>query len=137
LFLIALEADVASLAHPDSGAGASGRDIRETAMADEDEDVHRIEIRAQTVEALRAFLDGTDVDLGCRPAVRRQSGELVVEVYATMPQVNRLRVARSASGVTLNVVENATQTGRARQAEVGSGNRFSTRQAPRGLGIKE
>ena len=106
-------------------------------MADEDEDVHRIEIRAQTVEELRSFLDGTDVDLGCRPAVRRQAGELVVEVYATMPQVNRLRVARSASGVTLNIVENATQTGRARQAEVSSGNRFSSRQAPSGLGIKE
>ena len=60
-----------------------------------------------------------------------------MEVYATMPQVNRLQVARSASGVTLNIVENATQTGRARQAEVSSGNRFSSRQALSGLGIKE
>jgi hypothetical protein len=106
-------------------------------MSNEDDDVHRIEIRAQTVEALRAFLDGTDVDLGCRPAVRRQAGELVVDVYATMPQVNRLRAARGAAGVTLHVVENATQTGRARQAEVSSGNRFSRRQALSGLGIKE
>ena len=102
-----------------------------------DEDVYRIEIRAQTVEALHSFLDGTDVDLGCRPAVRRQSGKLVVEVYATMPQVNRLQVTRSAAGVTLNIVENATQTGQARQAEVSSGNRFSSRQALRGLGSKE
>jgi hypothetical protein len=106
-------------------------------MSTEDDDVHRIEIRAHTVEALRAFLDGTDVDLGCRPAVRRQSGELVVEVYATMPQVTRLRGARSAAGVTLNIVENATQTGRARQAEVSSGNRFARRQALGGLGVKE
>jgi hypothetical protein len=104
-----------------------------------DGDVHRIELRAQTVEELRSFLDGaTDLDLGCRPAVRRQpSGELVVEVYATMPQVDRLRTARSAAGVTVSVVENASQTGRARQAEVGSRNRFSSRQTPRGLGIKE
>ena len=102
-----------------------------------DEDVHRIELRAQTVEELRSFLDGADLDLGCRPAVRRQSGELVVDVYATMPQVGRLRVSRSASGVTVNVVENATQTGRARQAEVGSGNRLAHGLAPRGLGIKE
>ena len=102
-----------------------------------DEDVYRIEIRAQTVEALRSFLNGTDVDLGCRPAVHRQSGELVVEVYATMPQVNRLQVARRAAGVTLNIVENATQTGQARQAEISSGNRFSSRQALRGLGSKE
>ena len=102
-----------------------------------DEDVYRIEIRAQTVEELHSFLDGTDMDLGCRPAVRRQSGELVMEAYATMPQVNRLQVARSASGVTLNIVENATQTGQARQAEVSAGNRFSSRQALRGLGSKE
>src|SRR3954453_12225723 len=103
-----------------------------------DEDVHRIELRAQTVEELRSFLDGTDLDLGCRPAVRRQpSGELVVEVYATMPQLDRLRATRSASGVSVSVVENATQTGRARQAEVGPQNRFSGRQAPSGLGIKE
>jgi hypothetical protein len=102
-----------------------------------DEDMHRIELRAQTVEELRSFLDGTDLDLGCRPAVRRKSGELVVEVYATMPQVSRLQASRSTSNVTLHVVENATQVGQARQAEVGSGNRFSSRQAPSGLGIKE
>jgi hypothetical protein len=102
-----------------------------------EEDVHRIEIRAHTVEELRAVLDGMDVDLGCRPVVRRQASEVVVEVYATLSQVNRLQAARSASGVTLTIVENATQTGRARQAEVSSSNRFSRRQALRGLGIKE
>jgi hypothetical protein len=102
-----------------------------------DEDVHRIEIRAHTVEALRSFLNGMDVDLGCRPVVRRHAGELVMEVYATLAQVNRLQAARSASGVTLHIVENATQTGLARQAEVSSGNRFASRQALRGLGIKE
>ena len=102
-----------------------------------DEAVHRIEIRARTVEELRAFLDGTDVDLGCRPVVRRQSGALVVDVYATLSQANRLQTARSAAGVTLNIVENATQTGLARQAEVSSGNRFASRQALSGLGIKE
>jgi hypothetical protein len=39
--------------------------------------------------------------------------------------------------VTLHIIENATQTGLARQAEVSSGNRFASRQALRGLGIKE
>jgi hypothetical protein len=108
-----------------------------------DEDLHRIELRAQTVEELRSFLDGIDLDLGCRPAVRRRSGEMVMEVYATMSQVNGLRVSRSASGVTVSVVENATQTGRARQAEVSSENRFSSgnrlsgQLPPSGLGIKE
>lgn len=103
-----------------------------------DEDVHRVELRARTVEELRSLLDGSDLDLGCRPSVRREaSGELVTEVFATMPQVSRLRAARSAPGVTVSVVENASETGRARQAEVGSRNRFAARQRPSGLGIKE
>ena len=102
-----------------------------------DQDVHRVELRAQTVEELRTFLSGTDLDLGCRPAVRRQSGGLVVDAYATMPQIDGLRTSRNASGVTINVVENASQTGRARQGEVAAGNRFFGRQVPRGLGIKE
>jgi hypothetical protein len=102
-----------------------------------DEAVHRIEIRAHTVEELRSFLDGTEVDLGCRPVVRRQADALVVEGYATLAQVNRLQAARRAAGVTLTIVENATETGLARQAEVSTGNRFASRQALRGLGIKE
>ena len=101
------------------------------------QDVHRIEVRAKTVDELRSFLDGADLDLGCRPAVRRRSGELVVEAYATMPQLDRLRATRSAPGVSVDVLENATGVGRARQAEVGSRNRFAARQVPRGLGIKE
>jgi hypothetical protein len=110
--------------------------IREDAMSDDD--VHRVELRARTVEELRSLLDGSDVDLGCRPTVRRQpSGELTTEVYATMPQVDRLRSARSAPGVTVSVIENASETGRARQAEVSSRNRFRSRQRPTGLGIKE
>lgn len=103
-------------------------------MAD---DVHRIELRAKSLDELRSFLDGSDMDLGCRPVVRRDGADYVVEVYAPMPQVDRLRSARSAPGVTMTVVENASEVGRARQSEVGSGNRFAARMAPRGLGIKE
>jgi hypothetical protein len=103
-------------------------------MAD---DVHRIELRARSIEELRSFLEGSDMDLGCRPAVRKVGGEYVVEVYSPMPTVERLRSARSASAVTMTVVENASEVGRARQAEVGTGNRFAARIAPRGLGIKE
>ena len=61
-----------------------------------DEDMHRMELRAQTIEELRDFLDGTDLDLGCRPAVRRRSGELIVDVYATMPQIERLQAELGA-----------------------------------------
>ncbi len=102
-----------------------------------DNDVHRIELGAGTIEELRTFLDGTNLDFGCRPVVRREAGELVVEVYATMPQVERLRSARSGTGVSMRVVENATEVGRARQAEIGRGNRFAARRMPKGLGIKE
>lgn len=103
-------------------------------MAD---DVHRIELRAKSIEELRSFLDGADVDLGCRPVARKVGGEYVVEIYAPLQAVERLRSARSAAGINITVVENATEVGRARQAEVGLGNRFAARIAPRGLGIKE
>jgi hypothetical protein len=109
--------------------------VKEDAMADDD--VHRVEVRAKSIEELRSFLEGTDVDLGCRPVVRRVGRDYLVEVYTRMPEVERLRSSRGAAGVTMTVVENASEVGRARQAEVGSGNRFAARTAPRGLGIKE
>jgi hypothetical protein len=102
-----------------------------------DDDLHRIKLRAQTLEELRSFLNGSGFDLGCRPVVRQEGNEFVVEVYAPLPEVDRLRGARSAPGVDVTVVENASEVGRNRQTEVGSGNRFATRQAVRGLGIKE
>jgi hypothetical protein len=96
-----------------------------------------VELRAKSIAELRAFLDGADVDLGCRPVVRKVGEEYVVEIYSPLPNVARLQSARSATGVTTKVIENASEVGRARQAEVGSGNRFAARVAPSGLGIKE
>jgi len=101
------------------------------------EDVHRIELRAKSIEELRSYLEGSEADLGCRPVVRKIGDDYVVEVYAPLPEMERLRTARSMSSVTMNVIENASEVGRARQAEVGSGNRFEARIAPTGLGIKE
>jgi hypothetical protein len=69
--------------------------------------------------------------------VRRRPGELVVEAFATRAQIDGLRASRSATGVVIDIIENASATGRARQSEVGPGNRFASRQVPRGLGIKE
>ena len=102
-----------------------------------DDDMHRIELRAKSVEELRSFLEGVDVDLGCRPVVRKVGDDYVVEAYTPLPAVERLRSGRTASRVTISVVENASEIGRARQQEVGSGNRFAARIAPSGLGIKE
>jgi hypothetical protein len=102
------------------------------------DDVHRVEFRAKSIEELRSFLKGTDVDLGCRPVVRKLKDEYVVEGYAPLAAIEQVRMARSGSPVSINIIENASEIGRARQAEVGSGNRFAGRTAPpRGLGIKE
>jgi len=101
------------------------------------DDIHRVELRAKCIEELRSFLEGANLDLGCRPVVRKVGEEYVVEVYSPLPNFERLRSARSASGVTTKVIENASEVGRARQAEAGSGNRFDAPMAPSGLGIKE
>ena len=103
-------------------------------MAD---DVHRIELRAKSVQELRSFLDGADLDFGCRPVLRRLDDGYVVEVYATLPVIERLRSERSAPGVTMSVVENVSEVGRNRQIEVEPGNRFADGTVPSGLGIKE
>ena len=102
-----------------------------------DEDVHRIELRASTIEELRSFLDASDVDFGCRPMVRRDRGEFVTEVYAPLARIDGLRAALGPSAVTIKIIENATQTGRARQAEVGAQFPLFAGQAPKGLGSKE
>lgn len=101
------------------------------------DDVYRVEIRAKSIEELRSFFGGADWDFGCRPAVRREGGDYVVEVYSPMARIEQVRGLRATSGVTTRVIENASQVGRERQAEVSSGNRFATRRTPSGLGIKE
>lgn len=103
-------------------------------MAD---DLHRIEIRAASIDELRYYLDGAAVAFACRPVARRDGAEYVVDVYAPLAEVERLRSVRVLPGITMNVIENASEVGRARQAEVASGNRFAGRTRPFGLGIKE
>ena len=72
-----------------------------------------------------------------KTVAKKDGDDYVVEIYAPLPAAEQLRSARSASAVTMNVIENASEVGRARQAEVGSGNRFAARMPPTGLGIKE
>ena len=102
-----------------------------------DDDVYRFELRAKSVEELHSFLGGADWDFGCRPAVRREGSDYIVEVYAPVARLERVRSLRAAPAVNVRLIENASEVGRARQAEVGSGNRFAARQVPTGLGIKE
>lgn len=106
-----------------------------------DDDIHRIKLRAKSLQELRAYLDGSGFDFGCRPVVRREGDDFVTEVYAPLPAFERHRAARIARAapetVTTSVVENASEVGRSRQAEVATGNRVARQQTVRGLGIKE
>jgi hypothetical protein len=101
--------------------------------------VVRVQIEAPTVADLRAFTDELGpADLGCRAIPRQTEGSFVVDGYLPETQLEAARGSRTASRVSLRVVENATQTGRERQSEVGEGDRFASRgQLPRGLGRKE
>lgn len=103
-----------------------------------DDPVIRVRVTASTLAALRAFIDESQPDLGCRPVARATDSGFVADVYLPESQLAAARNARTAPGVNLTVVENATENGLARQAEVGQGDRFANRATvPRGLGRKE
>jgi hypothetical protein len=100
--------------------------------------VIRVRVAAETLDALRTFIEETQPDLGCRPAAQRTDTGFVTDIYLPESQLTAARASRSASYVRLTVMENTTEIGRARQEEVGKGNRFSARGiVPRGLGRKE
>ncbi len=103
-----------------------------------DEPIIHIQIEAPTLEQLKAFTDEMQPDLGCRAVPRQMEGKFVLNAYVPEAQLEAARTSRSASGVVLHVIENATQVGRERQQEVGNANRFAVRsEVPRGLGRKE
>ncbi len=104
-----------------------------------DEPIMRVQIEAPTLGDLRAFTDEIrPADLGCRAIPRQTEGSFVIDAYLPEPQLQAARDGRTASRVSLRVIENATEIGRERQKEVGEGNRFASRgQIPRGLGRKE
>ncbi|MGK4579709.1 hypothetical protein [Kitasatospora sp. HPMI-4] len=71
-------------------------------------------------------------DVGGRPH-RGADQSISIEAYVSPEEAEALE----RDGVTVRVLEDATATGRARQAEVGQGNRYAARgQVPRGLGLK-
>lgn len=103
-----------------------------------DDPIIHVEIQARMLEDLRAFADEVQPDLGCRPIARRTDDRFVIDAYLPASQLEIARAARAAGGVTLRVIENATEVGRERQKEVGQGDRFAARgTVPRGLGRKE
>lgn len=99
----------------------------------------RFEIKAPTLEDLRNFTNEVQPDLGCRAIPRQMNGEFVINAYLPESQLRTARNARTASRVTIRIIENATEIGRERQREVSQRNRFRERsqEVPRGLGRKE
>jgi hypothetical protein len=102
------------------------------------ESIIRVQIEAPTLADLRAFADELKPDLGCRATPKQKGSRFSVDAYLPESQLEVARRSRSASRVTIRVLENATAAGRERQKEVGGRNRFSVRgEVPRGLGRKE
>jgi hypothetical protein len=99
-------------------------------------DIYRIELRAASINELRSFIDGANLDLGCRPAARREGADFVVEAYAAEEHVNALRALRPLS-VAVTIIENATQAARATQADLRAQFTLVPGQVPKGFGIKE
>lgn len=91
-----------------------------------------VEVHGAALEDLRAFAQETDADLGCRATPRQEAEGWVVDAYLPEDRLEAARSSRSAGRVRLEVRENATAVGRERQAEVGTGNRFSGGDAERG-----
>ena len=103
-----------------------------------DEPVIRFEIEGDSLDDLRAFADENQPDLGCRPIARKTDAGFVTDAYLPESRLAAARLARTASRIRIRVIENATEIGRQRMEEVGTGNRFSIRgEVPHGLGRKE
>lgn len=101
-------------------------------MAD-GETILRVLITAPDRESLSNLLREQKPDVGCTAHHVDDRGVLHVEAYVPATQLEALR----AYPVTIEVIEDATAKGRARQAEVGRDNPYEDRNVvPRGVGRK-
>ncbi|MFB7667221.1 hypothetical protein ACFC1R_25315 [Kitasatospora sp. NPDC056138] len=92
----------------------------------------RVRVTATDPATLHALLREKRPDVGGRPS-RGADESISVEAYVSPDEAEALQ----REGVTVQVIEDASATGRARQAEVGQGNRYAAgEQVPRGLGLK-
>lgn len=96
------------------------------------DNILRILITAREKQALSALLREHPLDLSCGGPQRREGGAVSVEAYVPEDQVDSLR----RYGVNIEILDDASATGRERQKEVGKGNRFEGKKVPRGLGRK-
>ncbi|MFF4325171.1 hypothetical protein ACGFY6_10010 [Streptomyces sp. NPDC048387] len=98
----------------------------------DDHTILRVRVTATDADTLRALLREARPDVGGR--VRQaEDGSCTIDAYVTPDEAEALE----REGVTVTIVEDATAVGRARQAEVGEGDRFAPEDAlPQGLALK-
>lgn len=98
----------------------------------------RCRVTGADAPALRAFVETSGADTGCRPVARRTDDGIEAFVVLTRGQLDAVRATRAGQDVVVEEVEDLTEAEPARRAEVGTGDRFAARGAvPRGLGRKE
>ncbi|GIG23753.1 hypothetical protein Cch01nite_44770 [Cellulomonas chitinilytica] len=121
------------------GAPVDQPPVASTDPVPEDGDpVLRVRVQGATLDDLRAFADEVQPDPGCRAVAKRTDTGYSLDVYLEQSRLDTARGARAAAQVTLDVVADETANGRARQQEVGTGDRYAARgEVPRGLGTKE
>jgi hypothetical protein len=96
------------------------------------ERILRVRITARDDEAIRALLRKRRLDVA-GGVKRDENGVVGIDAYVPENELAEL----ADEPVDVEVVDDATATGQARQAEVGIGNRFAERGAlPHGLGRK-
>jgi|SRR5919112_3673556 hypothetical protein len=102
---------------------------------EEGADVFLASVSAQEPSSIFALLSDSEIDFGCRPALRRApDGVYQIALFATERKLNELR---DRLDLTIEVVRNASAYGRRRQEEVGQGDRFdSGKVVPYGSGRK-
>jgi hypothetical protein len=101
-------------------------------MSSTPQPVLRARVTARDVETLRALLRDIHPDVGGL-AHRSDDGSCTIEVYVSPEQAEALH----REGVSVTPIEDVTPAGRARQAEVGRGDRFAPAEAvPHGLADK-
>ena len=82
------------------------------------DDVLRIAVRAQTLEELKYSSTAQILISAVVPSSAAKAASMWSKVFAPIHEVERVRSARAASGVRMDIIENASEVGRAEQAEV-------------------
>lgn len=101
----------------------------------------KIRVEAPSVEHLRDFLSGADVDLGCRPFAKRAADRFSVTAVAEDADIGRMNSriasdARMTGSVRIEVLEDVPEP-EARLRMIQPRNRYLRGEIPTGLGAKE